>query len=437
MAYTFFALANTKNIAVFVDPGIAEVKLADKIKDLGIEAIIVSDDYLPRMKEFIKNFRLSIPIIQCESRRWGEYDTTYRLPTSMSASDSDVVALFETAGTAGKSKMVPFTHTMLQHACLVLRSIYRTSPIDQFFTFNNSLAKPFYFVHGLIFPLISGCGVVITDLIAPEELGKELLEGKVSRVIMKSSLIEDWLTSFKNINIKLPFLKSITREQGPLDKRVDDLVTKEFNVKIINIYGSVETCWAVAGRQFEEPEDFESVGKFLSGVKTRVVDENGDDVPTNKTQRGQLLVSGPGVATGYINNKEATKLNMRGSWFFTEDYVEVDKKDVVRFLDRKDNICKVVTNYLAPRDIEKKLADCPGVNSVAILNLKDQLGKPALTAIISKKTGFELSAAEFQEFCRNKLAEHERPKNVAFIDEMPLDSYGDINKYKLRFDFGS
>ena len=81
--------------------------------------------------------------------------------------------------------------------------------------------------------------------------------------------------------------------------------------------------------------------------------------------------------------------------------------------------------------------DCPGVQAVAILSLKDPVGKPALTAIISKKLGVELTVAEFQEYCKTHLEEFERPKNVAFLDELPRDSHGEINKYKLRFDFGS
>jgi long-chain acyl-CoA synthetase len=440
MAYTFFALANTKNIAVFIDPATPEIKIADKIKDLGIEAIVVSDDYVQRVRDLVKNNHLNVPIIQCESRRWGEYDTTYRLPTSMSSSDTDVVALFDTAGTtgSGKTKVVPYNHTMIQQACLVLKSIYRSGPTDNFFTYNNSLAQPFYFMHGLMFPLLSGSGIVITDLIAPEELAKELIEGKVSRVLLKTSVMVEWLTSFKNLNIKLPFLRGITRERGPISIETFKNIEEEFNVKILNIYGTAETCFAIAARQFEEPEPCDSVGKILAGVKSRIVDENGDDAPSNKAQRGQLIVSGPCVATNYYENKEASKMSMRAGWFFTGDYVEVAKNDVVRFLDRKDNLCRVIEHTIIPSELEKKLAACPGVQSIAILSLKDVVGKQQLTAIIAKQKGVEISASSFQEYCKaHDIAENERPKAIAFVDEMPLDAFGEINKYKLRFDFGS
>jgi len=437
LAYTFFALANTKNIAIPVDPSTPDPKIVDKIKDMEIHAVIVSDDYVTRVKDLLKNNGIMIPVIQCEARRWGEYDTTYRLPVSMSASDTDVVALFDTAGTTGAPKTVPMNHTMLQQACLVLRSAYRAAAIDNFFSFNHSLSDPFYFIHGLLFPLMTGCGVVITDLVVPEELAKEMLEGKVTRVLMKAPNIEEWLNGFKNLNLKIPTLRSITPEYGPLEKRVEEFSIKEFNTKIINIYGSLETCWAVAARQFEEPEPFETVGQFLPGVKTRIIDDNGDDVPTNKVQRGQLIVSGNGVASSYYDNKEATKLRMRGAWFFTEDFVEVDKAGVVTFLDRKDNICRVVTNIVIPKHVEKKIMECPGVIRVAILGLKDAVGKTQLAAIISKKTGFDLSAADVTQFCKDHLAEHEVPRSIAFMDELPLDSHGEIDKYKLRFEFNS
>jgi long-chain acyl-CoA synthetase len=439
MAYTFFALANTKNIAVFVDPATPEIKIVDKIKDLGIEAIIVSDDYVTRMKDMVRNNHLTIPIIQCESRRWGEYDTTYRLPTSMSASDSDVVALFDTAGTTNNNvaKIVPYTHSMIQQACLILKTVYRLNPIDNFFTYNSSLANSFHFIHGLMFPLLSGCGTVISDLVAPEDLVKELLDGKVSRVLLKTAQIEEWLSSFKNANLKIPTIKSITRDRGPLAERVYKFASDEFNIKILNIYGGVETCWAVAARQFEEPENFDTVGHILAGIKSRIVDDNGDDIPAQKPQRGQLIVSGVTVAPAYFEDKEASKMSMRSGWFFTGDIIEIDKKEVVHFLDRKDNLCKVIENTVISSEVEKKLATCPGIESVAIVSLKDQVGKLQLTAIICKLKGFDLSAADFQEFCKTHLVAHERPKNIAFVDEMPRDSFGEINKYKLRFDFGS
>jgi acyl-CoA synthetase (AMP-forming)/AMP-acid ligase II len=90
-----------------------------------------------------------------------------------------------------------------------------------------------------------------------------------------------------------------------------------------------------------------------------------------------------------------------------------------------------------PKQVEAKIQTCPGVARVAVLQIKDQLGKPQLTAVVSKQVGMDISATDVQKFCEANLKEFERPKNVAFMDELPLDSHGQINKYKLRFEFNS
>jgi acyl-CoA synthetase (AMP-forming)/AMP-acid ligase II len=130
-------------------------------------------------------------------------------------------------------------------------------------------------------------------------------------------------------------------------------------------------------------------------------------------------------------------MNMRGPWFFTGDYVDVDKKGVVRILDRKDNICRVITEWVIPKKVEKILQQCPGVDRAAILNVKDPLGKLQLTAVIVKKAGMDVNVADIMGFCVNQLPEYQRPKNIAFIGELPLDIHGEINKYRLRYEFNS
>jgi len=130
-------------------------------------------------------------------------------------------------------------------------------------------------------------------------------------------------------------------------------------------------------------------------------------------------------------------MNMRGQWFFTGDYVEKDKKEVVRFLDRKDNICRVITEIVVPKYVEQKLAGLQGVERVCVVNLKDQMGKYQLSLVVSRKKGADLNAGDIQKYCEANLPEHERPKTISFLDELPMDSHGMINKYKVRHEFDS
>jgi acyl-CoA synthetase (AMP-forming)/AMP-acid ligase II len=81
--------------------------------------------------------------------------------------------------------------------------------------------------------------------------------------------------------------------------------------------------------------------------------------------------------------------------------------------------------------------DCPGVAQVAILTIKDPIGKPLLLAAVVKKLGVDLTASELQAFCKEHLPEGERPKSFAFMPEFPTDNHGMVNKYRMRFDFGA
>ncbi|MBK9295202.1 MAG: acyl--CoA ligase [Oligoflexia bacterium] len=436
IAYAFFACANTKNLAYLIDPNTPEIKVADIIKEQGIDVVIVSDDMQQRMKDVVKNNRLNLQIIPCETRRWGEYETSYKLPVSMTIKDEEPVAMFETAGTTGKPKWVGYSHTMVQQAALVWKSIYKVSAIDTFMTYNASLMHPFYFMHGLIFPMLSGASIEIADFAATniEELCKEILESKASRVIMRGSLIEDWLLNFKNMNLKISTVRSITADYSLMKPSTYDFALNEFNIKILNFYGSTETCWGVAGRQFEEPEPASTVGRFLPGVKTRIVDDNGDDIPGNKKQLGQLLVSGQQIATSYYNNKEASKMNMRGQWYFTGDIVEVDKEGIVSFIDRKDNIIFIQNEMIIPKLVEDVLTKIPSIDKASVIATKDQLGKTVVTACLQKKTGMDISSQEVIAHC-NELPERHRPTSIVFFPELPLDSRGFVDKYKLRREF--
>ncbi len=435
IAYAFFACVNTKNTVVLMDPSTPEVQVLDAIKDLQIDSIIVSDDLVSHVKNMIKNNRLTLHLISCESRRWGEYDETYRLPTSVSASDSDIVAYFQTSGTTGEPKWVPYNHTMLQQAALILKSIYRINNLDTFMTYGASLMNPFYFIHGLMLPLLSGSSVEICDFATTfEELAKELLEAKVSRLLMKGTVINDWLQNFKNMNLKIPMLRSITPDYGLIAPETYEMALNDFNAKILNIYGSVESGWAIAGRQFEEPEPASTVGRFLSGIKTRLVDDNGDDIPAGKPQIGQLIISANSVASSYHGNSEATKVNMRGQWLFTGDIVEVDKQGIVKFLDRKDNIMNVVGQWVMAKPIEDEIIKISAVDKVAVIQTKDAQGKNIITAVVSKKAGADLSGQEIQAQCAC-LPEKNRPQAIAFMQELPMNSRGFIDKYKLRKEF--
>lgn len=431
LAYTFFALANTLNISIFAGPGESDEDIARKIKTFQIEAIVVSDSLAQRAKEMLRNQSLFLPLITCENRRFGEYDETYRLPVGLSGTDKDIVCYFETQNSGGQPKWVGYTHKILEQACFSLKSMYRCNPNDSFFSFNAYLGHSFYFVHGLIFPLLSGCSVLISDSILPEELVASFGEARTSRLIMRANLVYDWLRNLSLQNIKIPTFRSLTLDHAVIEEPVFEMAQRDFNLKLLRTYGCTETAWATAGTSFDDPEELPRIGKVLPGVKVRVLDSHGDDL-SGKSQTGTLVVSGLNVADKYYENKDDSKLAFRGNWFFTGDYVTLEE-DVLTFLDRKENICQFGQKHINSKELEERINACPGVAEAAVIS--PNTNKKELLVIVVKKLNSDLSSQSFQEYLDGNFEDDERPNQVAFMKEIPHTDRGYIDKAKLRFQF--
>lgn len=435
--YSFFMITNTRNTAIPMDPALTDVVIADRIKALGIEVLIISDDQIERTRKLIHDNSLpNLKVLEIEKRRFGEYDTTYRLPVAQAnAKDTEVILILPTSGHAGKVRFVPITHKMVEAAHLALRGAYRLSGNDQVFTFQMSYANPFVFFHGGLIPLLTGAGLVIWDNPALDVMVPELLEAKASRFVMKPNLIHDILVNVKNLNFKIPFLRSITIPKGDVSEETRQLLKDDFNeAKVLKVYGQTETCWAVSMTNFEEPEAPIYCGSILPGVKARVVDYAGDEIPDKAPQIGQLILQGGHILANYIDDKDATKMQIRGTSFFTGDWVEITKDNKLRYIDRRDNIIKAGPNIITPENVEKVLSRIPEVERVTAIELKDQMNKQRCVAVIQKKPKVNLTAPDVINYVEEKMPKGEGPDRVAFIEEFPVDESGAINKYKLRKD---
>jgi len=432
--YIFFGLANTMNTMVPFDPALPDPVIADRMKLLQVDTLIISDDLVARTRQMLRENSLTPKVLEIEKRRFGEYDTTYRVPVGMSPKETDPIVILPTSGHAGKVRFVPISHKMVEAGALATRSPYRFSGIDSVFTFQQSFANPFVFFHGGLYPLLHGAGLVIWDNPTIAELVPELVEAKMSRLLIKATQVYEFLNSCVSQNLKLPTLRSITIGRGNVDDNTRKFADGNFNgTKILRVYGQTETCWAVAMTQMEEPEPGAYCGSVLPGVKARIVDYQGDEIPTKSPQIGQLVISSAITLPQYVEDKDASKLYVRGASFFTGDWCELTKDNKLRYIDRRDNIIRVGPNIITPEEIEQVLATIPEVERVTALELKDGMGKARCVAVIQRRPKTNINTTELVKFLESKLPKGHAPDRVAFVDEMPTDDSG-INKYKLRRD---
>ena len=203
----------------------------------------------------------------------------------------------------------------------------------------------------------------------------------------------------------------------------------------IQAYGMTETTGTVC---MLPPEDHDlngnermrSAGKALPGVKVKVVDEQGNELPRGEI--GELVVHSPSNMSGYWNLPEATASSLVDGWMHTGDAATMDEDGYVYIQDRiKDMIISGGENVY-PAEVESAIYGHPAIAEVAVIGVPDDKWGEAVKAVIARKPGEELSEDDLIAFAREKVAAFKVPKSVDFIDALPRNASGKILRKDLR-----
>ncbi len=173
-----------------------------------------------------------------------------------------------------------------------------------------------------------------------------------------------------------------------------------------------------------------SVGKPIFHSEMRLVDENGCDVPIGET--GELLIRGPHVCSGYLNNPEATAASLTDGWFHTGDMARMDADGFYTIAGRfKDMIISGGENVYAA-EVEAVFMQHTAVQECALIGKADEKWGEVGLMVVVLKPGQSATEAELRDYCSTQLARYKVPKQVIFTDQLPYSPYGKVEKAKLR-----
>ncbi len=202
------------------------------------------------------------------------------------------------------------------------------------------------------------------------------------------------------------------------------------------IYGQTE-CGAIVTSC--DTEEAEATGHHCVGRPTvfhdvRVFGE--DDTELVARQVGEIVVRGPRVMVGYYKLPEINQESFRGGWRHTGDLGLFDELGYLHYVGRKNELIKSGMENVYPAEVEAVLADHPAVKEVAVIGVPDEEWDEAVTAIVAVRKGCSVSADELIQFCKQHMASYKKPKNVAFVDELPRDGNGQIARQEIKDRYG-
>ena len=178
-----------------------------------------------------------------------------------------------------------------------------------------------------------------------------------------------------------------------------------------------------------------SLGLPGPGHDVRIVDLRGMPVAVGEIGEIGVRRGDPVMFLGYWNNPEATAAKFAGDFLLTGDLGRQDSEGYIWFVGRADNLITSAGYRIGPGEIEDCLAKHPAVAMAAVVGVPDPIRTELVKAWIVLRAGFaptEALAGDIQAFVKTRLAAHEYPRLVAFIEEMPMTTTGKIIHRELR-----
>jgi long-chain acyl-CoA synthetase len=184
---------------------------------------------------------------------------------------------------------------------------------------------------------------------------------------------------------------------------------------------------AVAGRR-------RSGGRATLGVEMRIVDETGRETPRGSV--GEICARGDNVMMGYWNRPEETARAIVDGWMHTGDAGYMDEDGFVYLVDRvKDMIISGGENIYSV-EVENVVASHPAVAQCAVIGIPSDVWGEAVHAVVTRKPGAKVEAADIISFCRERIAHYKCPRTIDIRDEpLPMSGPGKILKRELRAPF--
>ena len=213
----------------------------------------------------------------------------------------------------------------------------------------------------------------------------------------------------------------------------------KLGVSLVQAYGMTEMGPAITLlSEDDQIRKAGSAGQAILNHEIRVVhpQEDGpsdpdDVVPTGET--GEIIVKGSCMMSGYFKREDATEKAMYKGWYHSGDIGYLDDEGYLWVKDRVDDMIISGGENVYPREVEDTLYEHGGVLDVAVLGEPDEKWGERVIAFVVKKDEY-LTAEELDEFCKNSetLANYKRPRRYIFVDQLPRNASGKIQKYILR-----
>jgi acyl-CoA synthetase (AMP-forming)/AMP-acid ligase II len=422
--------ANATNTTA--NPLYTEGELGHQLSDSGAKMIFTIQPFLETAKAAAEHAGISDIVVVGEAE--GDEPTLADLLGEGSAPPeiaidpgSDLAVLPYSSGTTGLPKGVMLTHRNLIANVLQIDEEFKITEDDVLIG-----VLPFFHIYGQTVIMNLGIRNGATVVTMPRfDLDQFLSLIEQHRVTLANVVPPIALALAKHPAIDgadLSSLRLIMSGAAPLGAELSEAVAKRLDVPTIQGYGMTETS-PVTHISPLEPERIKggSIGLPLPGTESRVIDPETREDGT----RGELLIRGPQVMAGYLNNEEATRHTIDADgWLHTGDVAEIDEDGYYTIVDRLKELIKYKGFQVPPAELEAILITHPAIADCAVIGVPDEeAGElPKAFVVVSG----DVSDEEIMGYVAEKVSPQKKLRLLERIEAIPKSASGKILRRQLR-----
>ncbi|QJR00123.1 malonyl-CoA synthase [Halomonas sp. PGE1] len=342
--------------------------------------------------------------------------------------ERDLAAILYTSGTTGRSKGAMLTHRNLGSNAETLVGAWRFSAEDRLIH-----ALPIFHTHGLFVAcnvtLMAGASMRFLPKFDADVIFEEMAHGTVLMGVptfYTRLAADERLTPEATARMRL-----FVSGSAPLTAETHEAFEAKSGHAILERYGMTETNMNISN-PYDGARRAGTVGMPLPGVEMRITDrETGAEVPEGEI--GMLQIRGPNVFIGYWRMPEKTREELLEDGFFiTGDLAMVDDQGYVHIVGRDKDLVISGGYNVYPKEVEQLIDELDEVQESAVIGLPHPDFGEGVTAVVVRQPGAAIDEAGVLAHLEGRLARYKQPKRVFFVEVLPRNTMGKVQKNELR-----
>lgn len=401
-------------------------------------ALMVSDvDNLCKhsgAKLLIHDKRFKVDTLSIETQNFDDlniekgYDQNYSFPEL-----EGLASIIYTSGTTGHPKGVTLSHKNLASN---IQSIVEYLQLDS----NDKLmcVLPFFYSYGssvLHSHLATGAALVLENsFMYPQKVLEKMVATEVTGFSGVPSTYALLLDRTKLTETQIPTLRYLTQAGGGMPATDIEQFTAAWpRIDFFVMYGQTEASARItylpAGNLKNK---MGSAGIAIPGVEIEI--RNEQDEKCSPKEQGEICARGDNLMVGYWEDQEETDKTIKGGWLYTGDLGYQDEDGYVYIVGRNKEMIKTGAHRIAPREIEEKIVELPGITEVAIIGVTDRVMGQVIKAFVVRSSGEDqqIEPRDIMRYCKQNLAMYKIPKHIEFVEDLPKTASGKVRKHLLK-----